>query len=668
MAGAFDFYVDEDLLRQLLGDDTEKPKSNGKNGSSAAPAHSNGAGNKSPEPRLAEAQPHHDVPEDIRIAPDASPSGEVAAAPEFVPAGPALNGTGHYHDVVELLEQADEEKVEVADAVEEPAVAEILHADPVEELVEESEDVEEIALADSELISEQHFAEPEAEPVLVELESSDVVIEEVEAETAEEATPVLDEVEPQQDEVSPEIEAATPVFEEAVPVRAWAHADHLFAALDFKNAAEAYSIAAEENPSHAATLYYNSGLAYFTDGSFNLAQESFLKALDHAPESNLALLGLGSALLESGDDGTAKECFEQVLSSTAPGAEPDLDALHGLIRCSLRLREFDAAEDACRKVLAIVQNDAAVLEVLTGLLVTKQDIEGASSFAATLLETQPRSIIALQTLIWAAVENENPALAAGFCDTLIELGESSSAMLLQMAGIYKAAGEPGKAVRAAQMALDLQPETADEMIQLGECLESLESFDDALRAFELASAIEPHRTDLEIRVAALHEERGHYEQAVQSLEKCLETRPAWPEALFQLGHALCELGQTERGQEQMLKAIALKPEISWIEHLERLAIERNDSLVALECHERLAEADAETSEMAYNVGVVLQSENEAELAAKCYIRALEKKPDFSDALLNLGHALRDLGREDEARACWSKAIQIDPALAAGYFD
>ena len=145
-------------------------------------------------------------------------------------------------------------------------------------------------------------------------------------------------------------------------------------------------------------------------------------------------------------------------------------------------------------------------------------------------------------------------------------------------------------------------------------------------------------------------------------------RKDWPEALFLSGIVLHQMGQSGPAQDAVLKALEFKPdETAWIESLERIAVDRDDALVALDCHEKLAESNIETPEMAYNLGVVLQKENEPELAAKCYVRALEQKPDFDLALLNLGYALHDLGREDEARACWGKAIRLDPALACGYF-
>ena len=172
-----------------------------------------------------------------------------------------------------------------------------------------------------------------------------------------------------------------------------------------------------------------------------------------------------------------------------------------------------------------------------------------------------------------------------------------------------------------------------------------------------------------MRLASMHVVRGTFVEAAAILEHCLMLRKDWPEALFQLGKVLHQLGQTGAAQETVLKAIALKPdETSWLQYLECIAVERDDLLVALHCHEKLAGLNIESPETVYNLGIVLQNDHEPELAAKCFVRALEQRPDFGLALLNLGHSLRELGRDDEARACWSKAILLEPSLAAGYFE
>ena len=72
-------------------------------------------------------------------------------------------------------------------------------------------------------------------------------------------------------------------------------------------------------------------------------------------------------------------------------------------------------------------------------------------------------------------------------------------------------------------------------------------------------------------------------------------------------------------------------------------------------------------ELSYNLGLLLQSAGEPAKAAECYQMASAAQPDFPAALTNLGHALKAVGKDEEARAAWSKAVEVDPELAAKYF-
>jgi tetratricopeptide (TPR) repeat protein len=98
-----------------------------------------------------------------------------------------------------------------------------------------------------------------------------------------------------------------------------------------------------------------------------------------------------------------------------------------------------------------------------------------------------------------------------------------------------------------------------------------------------------------------------------------------------------------------------------------IAIERKDQARAWDLHQKLVAMGQASVELSYNLGLLLQSVGEQEKAAQCYQLAADAQPDFRAALTNLGHALKASGKDEEARAAWSKAVQVDPEMAAKYF-
>ena len=98
-----------------------------------------------------------------------------------------------------------------------------------------------------------------------------------------------------------------------------------------------------------------------------------------------------------------------------------------------------------------------------------------------------------------------------------------------------------------------------------------------------------------------------------------------------------------------------------------IAIERKDHTQAWDLHQKLSALGQPSMELSYNLGLLLQSAGEPEKAAGCYQLAADAKPDFRAALTNLGHVLKETGKDEEARAAWSKAVQVDPEMAAKYF-
>lgn len=597
MAGAFDFYVDESLLRQLLSDDP-KPES-GEGSSSAA---SKNARSKNPAKN----------------------------------GGPARKPTAAVADPVAVMQP-------------EPAPA-----------------IAVTNLAAGTQQPQQHQQEATGEPSL--------------------------------DALAPEVAQHVTPREFLTGVEHWQAGDEHFAAGRYAEAADSYArCEVPQDPSLAASLEHNIGISRYYAGDLEAALAALRKAVELAPGSTQARLAFGLALLDDGKPAEALDQFEHAGS----GPNTLVDAARAHCRALFALNRFEEAEDAIQVVLGELPGDWNALEALMAIRLARRDRAGAAEAAEALLRENPNAQNALQVLASAGeqVESAERLAASGNLDQETKAGLVA---LFQNAGQYSRAAELGRELLASEH----QPEARfDLLLNLAEALRNLELPQEAFDTYRQALEIHPQDATALWNAALLAEKAGEREQAVQLLTRALEARPDWDaaalrlatllaeldrneesaaafakctelredwaEALYEYGLVLRKLNRIDDAQEALLKAVHLKPEqTEWIHALERIAIERDDALVALDCHEKLMQeaAESESAEMAYNLGLVLQQESEPELAAKCYLKALETRPDFEDALLNLGHALFEMGREPEARACWSKAIHLNPELAAGYFE
>jgi tetratricopeptide (TPR) repeat protein len=92
-------------------------------------------------------------------------------------------------------------------------------------------------------------------------------------------------------------------------------------------------------------------------------------------------------------------------------------------------------------------------------------------------------------------------------------------------------------------------------------------------------------------------------------------------------------------------------------------LEQQEYEQALTLHKQLLESEKPTSDLLYNVALLLQKRGKAADAVRYYRQALTLRADFPQALLNLGHALITLGKHEEAQTAWQTALRGNVELA-----
>ena len=148
------------------------------------------------------------------------------------------------------------------------------------------------------------------------------------------------------------------------------------------------------------------------------------------------------------------------------------------------------------------------------------------------------------------------------------------------------------------------------------------------------SPVLPEPLNEAYRNALLAHQSGRLPEAIAGYWRVLALDPSHADALYLLGLARHQSGDTVGGEAQILQAIQLREDAFFLEVLARLRQEQN----------RFDEAE------------------------DGYRRVLALLPDSAAALCNLGVLLRATGRLQEAESTLRKAIACHPALVEGHFN
>jgi Flp pilus assembly protein TadD len=126
-----------------------------------------------------------------------------------------------------------------------------------------------------------------------------------------------------------------------------------------------------------------------------------------------------------------------------------------------------------------------------------------------------------------------------------------------------------------------------------------------------------------------HHWHGRLAEAEACYRRALTLRPAFPEALSNLGVLEHGRGEWAAAERHLRDALALKPEYA-------------------QAHN--------------NLGNTLLAQSRREEAESCYRKALVIKPDYPEAHLNLGIVLTDFGRSEEAATIYRQAFALKPDM------
>jgi Flp pilus assembly protein TadD len=133
----------------------------------------------------------------------------------------------------------------------------------------------------------------------------------------------------------------------------------------------------------------------------------------------------------------------------------------------------------------------------------------------------------------------------------------------------------------------------------------------------------------------------------------------YPEAHYNLGITLDQLGKSEEAETSYKKAIDLKPDYAKAHY--NLGITLNQlgkSEEAETSYKKAIDLKPDYAKAHYNVGITLNQLGKSEEAETSYKKAIDLKPDYAEAHTHLGTTLQELGRLEDAEASYRAAIAL----------
>ena len=165
-----------------------------------------------------------------------------------------------------------------------------------------------------------------------------------------------------------------------------------------------------------------------------------------------------------------------------------------------------------------------------------------------------------------------------------------------------------------------------------------------------------------ITLGMTHRALGSRDLAARAYRRALDLDPNLPEALSNLCHVLCDMGQHEEAVRLGRRAVELRPDFAAAHNNLANALKSLGSLDdAMEHYEYALRADPNHAEAYSNLGNAFAARNDLDDAIICHREAIRIRPGFAAAYCGLGHAQYRKNHVDEALESFQKVLEIDPA-------
>ena len=190
---------------------------------------------------------------------------------------------------------------------------------------------------------------------------------------------------------------------------------------------------------------------------------------------------------------------------------------------------------------------------------------------------------------------------------------------------------------------------------------------EALSAFQKVVELMPDDPEAHFNLGVVLKNLGQLDQAVTSYQRAVQLKPDYAEAHSNLGSTLKDLGRLDDAVASYRRALKIKPDSADTYNNLGIALkglgQLNDAIAS---YRKAVALKPDFALAHYNLGNGQKDQGQLDAAVTSYRRAIEINPDFAGAYNNMGGVLKDLGQLDAAVASYRKALEFKPDFAEAH--
>ncbi|MBN2446425.1 MAG: tetratricopeptide repeat protein [Phycisphaerae bacterium] len=425
------------------------------------------------------------------------------------------------------------------------------------------------------------------------------------------------------------------------------------------------------------------GTLYLREMRFGEARDAFATALELAPESRAARIGLACAL----DDLTGPEDAIRHLTMAAAQDPTDPALAFGLGYCFERQGDTTAATGSYRHAAELHPYLRNAYERTAAIAIQQGDWATAIEEYKQLDDLVPEDLEILLTLATLHLQNNDVEIAIDLYQRALLVEPECDGMLGEAEQLIEE-GRVEEAIESVRDLVERFPGVPDFHVHLGDMYVQAGDKSRAIAEYRAALDYHPGFLEATIKLGTQQLRQGELIDAAQSFMRAVELNDRLITAFVGLGVSQDQIGRLEEAKATFDLAASLEPNSTLLfsettrlqlsaetngpapiddngEPMAAATLTSHDVLsAALQRHEQALQLHPNHADLHYRYGLLLRQLGECEQAIAAFQNAISINPQYSKALIKLGVCLTELGRLDEAITVFHRAI----ALRADYVD